>query len=371
MNTRNKKENPFFTIKSPEEYQQLAIALSYARGRLSDKVKAEKLERYKLIKGSITEQLIKREALRQIAEFDNFLNKDVLNELLQNNEAQEQQQVNANVVEIAPVNGNIPPPPPPPAPPAPPVEVGPAPVQEEEPAPVQEEEPPGQGVGGERKEGDDEEPEPKINIKFKVKKEPVQEEPLEEGVGERKDGEEEQELEPIVIRFNNQVLEGARVIKKKLAEQRKYAKNAKSESIEKRISNLQQLKNKNGLSAGAEQFIDKNIVILENVLRLRLDGQPRTNPQLISFIKSKGYELYVNARYLKTEDSQVIYEMIMDGATRGEVRKAINSAYTKKTGREPGIVKEGFGLEKTNKIQLMIGSAMAGNNNKKLLRKIR
>jgi len=361
MNTRNQKENPFFTIKSPEEYQQLAIALSYARGRLSDKVKAEKLERYKLLKGSITEQLIKREALRQIAEYDNFLDKNVLNELLQNNEAQEQQQVNANVIEIAPVNGNFQPPPPPPAPP---VQVEePVPVQVEEPAPVQEEE----GVGGERKEGDDEEPAPKVNVKFKIKK-PVQE----EGVDERKEGDdEEQELEPIVIKFNNRVLEGASAIKKDLAEQKKYAKNAKSESIEKRISNFRQFKNKNGLSAGAEQFIDKNIVILENVLKLRLDGDPLTNPELISFIKSKGYELYVNAQVLKKEDSQIIYDMIMDGATRAEVRKAINSVYTKKTGRLPGRVKKGWGLEKTNKIQLMIGSAMAGNNNKKLLRKIR
>ena len=369
MNTRNQKENPFFTIKSPEEYRQLAIALSYARGRLSDKVKAEKLERYKLIKGSITEQLIKREALRQIAEFDNFLNKDILNELLENNEAVEQQQVNANVVEIAPVNGYVPPPPPPP--PAPPVqEEEPAPVQEEEPAPVQEEEPAPpvqeEGVEGERKEGDDEEPAPKVNVKFKIKK-PVQE----EGVDERKEGEEEQELEPIVIKFNNLVLEGNRAIQKKLAEQRKYAKNAKSESIKKRISNYKQLKNKNGLSAGAEQFLDKNIVILENVLKLRLDGDPLTNPELISFIRSKGFELYVNAQVLKKPDSKIIYEMIMEGATRPEVREAINLVYTRKTGKKPKTRFKGFGLEKTNKIQLMVGSAMAGNNNKKLLRKIR
>ena len=367
MNTRNQKENPFFTIKSPEEYRQLAIALSYARGRLSDKVKAEKLERYKLIKGSITEQLIKREALRQIAEFDNFLNKDILNELLENNEAVEQQQINMNVAQIAPINGN----PPPPPPPAPPVQVEePAPpVQEEEPAPVQEEEPAPpvqeEGVEGERKEGDDEEPAPKVNIKFKIKK------PAEEGVGERKEGEEGQELEPIVIRFNNRVLEGTRAIKKDLAEQRKYAKNAKSESIKKRISNYKQLKNKNGLSAGAEQFLDKNIVILENVLKLRLEGQPRTNPELMSFIQSKGFKKYVTADVLNKEDSKMIYEMIMDGATRPQVRKAINSVYTKNTGKLPGRVKQGFGLEKTNKIQLMVGSAMAGNNNKKLLRKIR
>ena len=367
MNTRNQKENPFFTIKSPEEYRQLAIALSYARGRLSDKVKAEKLERYKLIKGSITEQLIKREALRQIAEFDNFLNKDILNELLENNEAVEQQQINMNVAQIAPINGN----PPPPPPPAPPVQVEePAPpVQEEEPAPVQEEEPAPpvqeEGVEGERKEGDDEEPAPKVNIKFKIKK------PAEEGVDERKEGEEGQELEPIVIRFNNKALEGTRAINKDLAEQRKYAKNAISESIKKRISNYKQLKNKNGLSAGAEQFLDKNIVILENVLKLRLEGQPRTNPELMSFIQSKGFKKYVTADVLNKEDSKMIYEMIMDGATRPQVRKAINSVYTKNTGKLPGRVKQGFGLEKTNKIQLMVGSAMAGNNNKKLLRKIR
>ena len=348
MNTRNQKENPFFTIKSPEEYRQLSVALSYARGRLSDKIKAEKLERYKLIKGSITEQLIKREALRQIAEFDNFLNKDVLNELLQNNEAQEQQQVNQNIAEIVPVGGIVIPPAPveveAPAPveveaPAPVEEEAPAPVEEEPPAPVQEEEPPGEGVGGERKEGDvDEEPAP--------------------------------ELEPIVIRFNNLVLQGNRAMEKELDKQTKFAINSLDDSIKKRLSALKNIKNKEGLSAGAEQFIDKNIVILENGLKKRM-GEPRTNPELMSFINNAGFKLYVNANILTLKDSKMIYEMIMDGATDKEVRKAINSVYTKKTGKEPKTRFKGKGLEKTDKIQLMIGSAMAGNNNKKLLRKIR
>ena len=208
-----------------------------------------------------------------------------------------------------------------------------------------------------------------LNLK---KKKPVQEEePLEEGEEERKKGDdEEQELEPIVIRFNNMVLQDNRVLKQELDKQKKYAINSLTDNIRKRLSYLKDLKNKDGLSAGAEQFIDKNIVILENGLTKRLNP-PTTNSQLLSFIKSKGFELYVNTQYFKKKDSKPIYEMIMDGATRAEVRKAINSVYTKKTGREPGIVKKGFGLEKTDKIQLMVGSAMAGNNNKKLLRKIR
>jgi hypothetical protein len=361
MNSKKLVENPFFTIKSPEEYRQLSVALSYARGRLSDKIKAEKLERYKLIKGTITEQLIKREALRQLAEFDNFLSKNVLDELLENNEAQEQQQINANVVEIAPVGGIVIPPAPVEVEPPAPVEVeAPAQVQEEPPAPVEEEEPPAQA--------EEEAPAPrKPKIIFKKKQVEVEEEKAPAPVEE-----EELELEPIVIIFNDKVLEGTRAKKREFDKQKKFAKNSLDESIEKRLSTLKNIKNKIGLSAGAEQFIDKNIVILENELKYRAENAPRTNPELLSKIQKAGFKVYVNAGELKLADSRLIYDMIMDEANRTEVRKAINDAYTRNTGKLPkGKITKGFGLEKTNKIKLMIGSAMAGNNNKNLLRKIR
>src|SRR6056300_370397 len=100
-----KKENEFYTLRTPAEYQQLSIALSYARNKLTDQIKEVKVSNYKRIKSSITEQMIKREALRQLAEMDSFINKDVLGNLF-NNEIEEQAEADANAGEInAPLAG--------------------------------------------------------------------------------------------------------------------------------------------------------------------------------------------------------------------------------------------------------------------------
>ena len=81
MSSKLMPPNPYFIDRSPEAYAQLAIALSYATEKLNEKIKQEKIMNYKTIKSQITDQLIKREALKQIAEMDSFILKKDLNNL--------------------------------------------------------------------------------------------------------------------------------------------------------------------------------------------------------------------------------------------------------------------------------------------------
>lgn len=81
MSSKLMQPNPYFVDRSPEAYAQLAIALSYATEKLNEKIRQEKIMNYKTIKSQITDQLIKREALKQIAEMDSFILKKDLNNL--------------------------------------------------------------------------------------------------------------------------------------------------------------------------------------------------------------------------------------------------------------------------------------------------
>ena len=122
------KPNDFYVLKTPAEYQQLSIALSFARSKLTDQIKEVKVGDYKRIKSSITEQMIKREALRQLSEMDSYIQKGVLLNLF-NKELELQAEADANAGEInAPIQGGV---------------EGMAQIQEE-------------GVGGERKDADEE-----------------------------------------------------------------------------------------------------------------------------------------------------------------------------------------------------------------------
>ena len=81
MSSKLMQPNPYFVDRTPEQYAQLAIALSYATEKLNEKIRQEKIMNYKTIKSQITDQLIKREALKQIAEMDSFILKKDLNNL--------------------------------------------------------------------------------------------------------------------------------------------------------------------------------------------------------------------------------------------------------------------------------------------------
>ena len=125
------KPNDFYVLKTPSEYQQLSIALSFARSKLTDQIKEVKVGDYKRIKSSITEQMIKREALRQLSEMDSYIQKGVLLNLF-NKELELQAEADAQAGEInAPIQGGV---------------EGMAQIQEE-------------GVGGEGKDADEEEEE--------------------------------------------------------------------------------------------------------------------------------------------------------------------------------------------------------------------
>ena len=310
MNSKKLVENPFFTIKSPEEYNQLAIALSYARNRLNDKVKSEKLERYKQIKGTITEQLIKREALRQLAEFDNFLDKKVLNELLQNNEAVVQNQVQANVAEIAPINGI----------PVAPIEapVAPAPVAPPVPPPVELPDPPAAAP---------------------VEEEPVAaaaaEEPL--AAAARRVEEEEGEPTPFVKSFNARVERGA-----VLPDVSTFSQDRLKSTL-KKIRSFFDMK---GLTQASLDYIRQLELNLMAAIEEPVPGDKPKKPK-----KPK--------RPKKPPTDPPPTTPKPPAGPPPATRRP-------RTGRP----KTGSGLKKTNKINLMIGSAVAGNNNKAMLRKI-
>ena len=101
-----KPMNPYFTIQTPEEYQQLSIALSYARQKLRDQINETKISNYRAIKESVVEQMVKREALLKIKELDNqkVITKTTYGYLF-NAPEQDQQEVMTDLGEINGVGG--------------------------------------------------------------------------------------------------------------------------------------------------------------------------------------------------------------------------------------------------------------------------
>lgn len=101
-----KPMNPYFTIQTPEEYQQLSIALSYARQKLRDQINETKISNYRAVKESVVEQMVKREALLKIKELDNqkVITKTTYGYLF-NAPEQDQQEVMTDLGEINGVGG--------------------------------------------------------------------------------------------------------------------------------------------------------------------------------------------------------------------------------------------------------------------------
>jgi hypothetical protein len=91
--------NKYFEEYTPEEYKQLAVALTLANAKLSDMYMLKQHSDFQILQSRITEQVNKAEALRQIKENELTLNPKVISYLF-NSPAQEQQQAQQQLQQI-------------------------------------------------------------------------------------------------------------------------------------------------------------------------------------------------------------------------------------------------------------------------------
>ena len=102
---RLKPENKYFELYTPNELMELSIALSYARQKLNDQILMNKTTDYRVLERSVKEQMIKRQALQQLAEMPNsFISKKIIKNLFNEPDAVEQQ-AEADLAEINGVGG--------------------------------------------------------------------------------------------------------------------------------------------------------------------------------------------------------------------------------------------------------------------------
>ena len=98
-------ENKYFELYTPQQLMELSIALSYARQKLNDQILMNKTTDYRVLQKSVKEQMIKRQALQQLAEMpDSFISKKIIKNLFNEPDAAEQQ-AEADLAEINGVGG--------------------------------------------------------------------------------------------------------------------------------------------------------------------------------------------------------------------------------------------------------------------------
>ena len=108
MNKEILKPNPFFVDKSPEEYRQLSIALSYAGNRLNQLIMKKQVADYRQQNLVMKQELRKRKVIKDLSDFESFIPKAVRDELVNNdiwNTAGETAQI---VQGVAPSGGSPP-----------------------------------------------------------------------------------------------------------------------------------------------------------------------------------------------------------------------------------------------------------------------
>jgi hypothetical protein len=84
MNKEILKPNAFFVDKDPEEYRQLSIALSYAGNRLNQLIMKKQVADYRQQNLVMKQELRKRKVIKDLSDFDSFIPKAVRDELVNN-----------------------------------------------------------------------------------------------------------------------------------------------------------------------------------------------------------------------------------------------------------------------------------------------
>jgi len=84
MNREILKPNAFFVDKDPEEYRQLSIALSYAGNRLNQLIMKKQVADYRQQNLVMKQELQKRKVLKDLSDFESFIPKAIRDELVNN-----------------------------------------------------------------------------------------------------------------------------------------------------------------------------------------------------------------------------------------------------------------------------------------------
>lgn len=325
---RLKPENKYFELYTPQELMELSIALSYARQKLNDQILMNKTTDYRVLQRSVKEQMIKRQALQQLAEMpDSFISKKIIKNLFNEPDAVEQQ-AEADLGEINGVGG-----------------LG--------------------GVADGPADGES-------------KSSTFNEDDAGDGDGE--------DIDPEVERIQEKINILENVPKEKLREQLDkipdLANKYTDTQLEKRIQDIKELLiYKDVMSDDVFFFLDRSLMLIENTrdnrraskdevkigdeLKEQINRKPPTKPN--KKLKPKPPSKPPNPPSVVKQQQAKQKPPVKPQLPSKEGQQAITNIRFNKS-----ISGQGYGAysKPVKKYNLMRGSAMAGNNNKQLLKQI-
>ena len=324
---RLKPENKYFELYTPQELMELSIALSYARQKLNDQILMNKTTDYRVLQRSVKEQMIKRQALQQLSEMPNsFISKKIIKNLFNEPDAVEQQAE----ADLAEING-----------------VG--------------------GLGG-------------------VADAPADGESKSSTFNEDAGDGDGEDIDPEVERIQSKINILENVPKEKLRQQLDkipdLANKYTDTQLEKRIQDIKELLiYKDVMSDGVFFFLDRSLMLIENTrdnrraskdevkiddeLKEQINREPPTKPK--KKLKPKPPTKPPNPPSLVKQQQAKQKQPVKPRLPSKEGQQAITNIRFNKS-----ISGQGYGAysKPVKKYNLMRGSAMAGNNNKQLLKQI-
>ena len=333
---RLKPENKYFELYTPSELMELSIALSYARQKLNDQILMNKTTDYKVLQRSVKEQMIKRQALQQLAEMpDSFISKKIINNLF-NAPDEAQQQAEADLGEINGVGGLG--------------GVADAPVDGESKSSTFNEDEPGDGDGG--------------------------------------DGDDEEDIDPEVERIQSKIDLLENVPKDKLRTQLDkipdLANKYTDKQLQKRIEDIKELLiYKDVMSDKVAFFLDRSLMLIENTRDIRraskeevkIEDEGKTEQIDLGYIKPpkrKQKKIMKPKAPVKPPNTPSIEKQQQALKKASDVAQRVEKQQQARLRFNKSISGQGYGAysKPVKKYNLMRGSAMAGNNNKQLLKQI-
>lgn len=362
------RSNEYFELKSPEEYKQLSVALTLANAKLEDMMMMKTHADFQILQNRIQEQLNTTEALRQIKESELTLNPKVVSYLF-NGPALAQQQAQQNLQQIQ----------------------NPAPVGIPAIAPIEEQkaDPP----DGEEKEGvdvvdveDDEDLEDEIknaeviNADFRGKDLNAMLERLDEELKESSRDDLEEMIEEAEEKLKIKGLsDKAKLYYTNQASSASFGLQVKprpkAEEDEDEGTNLKDL-TRNRLEEMVREKLGKvklitqsNYAKKENLITILKENMKRDEAEeYMRGVKDDWDRMNEERKQKKDLEELQRKQELKD--LMPDVRKRSGIKVKKKT-KEGVLVGKGLKYQKTPKELLMVGSAHAGNNNKKMLKMLR
>jgi len=363
------RSNSYFELKSPEEYKQLSVALTLANAKLEDMYMMKTHSDFQILQNRIQEQLNTTEALRQIKESELTLNPKVVSYLF-NGPALAQQQAQQNLQQIQ----------------------NPAPVGIPAIAPIEEQkaDPPDGEEKGEQDVVDVEDDEIKnaeeINAGFRGKDLNAMLETLDEEVKEASRDELEDMVEEAEEKLKTKGLsDNAKVYYTNQASSASFGLQVKprpkAEEDEDEGTNLKDL-TRNRLEEMVREKLGKvklitqsNYAKKENLITILKQNMKRDEAEeYMREVKDDWDRMNEERKQTKDlEELQRKQELkdLMPDVRDAVARKPIVKVKQKKKKKEAVLAGKGLKYKKTPKKLLMVGSAHAGNNSRKLLKMLR